>query len=168
MISNKIVGLLLIALLLTGCISTKPIQIDQLAIDDVKLPKSNCALNLKLFDNRPSAELGTIGFREFQFENYPDYLQRQLDRRFLQVENKAVFEARLLRAYIETNRTTLSFNVVVKMLEPGAPPRIYRGDTTNLNFFGNQSELAAFMERATIELVEKIAIGEGCADSAAR
>jgi len=157
-----------LVLLLTAC-STAPIRVEQKAIDDLTISERNapqCTLGIELVDARPESDLGTIGFREFVFDDYLGWLHRQLKTQFrteLAAPDAAVLRLELLRAYMETNRKTLSFNVVMRAARAGDPverSRLYRGASTRINWSGNQGELAAFIERASAEMIGHMRVGE--------
>jgi hypothetical protein len=154
-------------LALAGCVNTKPVVVAPAAIDDVRVV-STCGLTPVLVDRRPSGELGQLGYREFVFEDYIGYFERQLRLRFVGAGAQPTHRVELLRAYLESNRTTLSFNTVLRVRKPDEPDgtgRLYRGATTRISWFGNDGELAAFIERATADVLDKMAAGERCAPS---
>lgn len=151
-------------LALAACANTKPVVVAPAAIDDVRVV-ATCGLTPELVDRRPSAELGQIGFREFVLDDYLGYLERQLKSRFVGTDSQPSHRVELLRAYIESNRTTLSFNTVLRVRrsdEPDTQARLYRGATTRISWFGNDGELAAYIERATTDVLDKMAAGERC------
>jgi hypothetical protein len=150
--------------LLAACGTTKPLVIAADAVGDVPEAPS-CGLTMVLLDKRPSSHLGLIGAREFVYPDYLAFLERQLAMRFAGRESAPSHQVELLRAYLETNRTTLSFNTVVRVRKPGESDqeaRVYRGDTTKINWAGGDSELGAYIERSTEALLDTMAQGEGC------
>jgi hypothetical protein len=66
----------------------------------------------------------------------------------------------LLQAYAETNRRTLSFNFVVIVEDGESEPRVYRGQTTKINWIGSDGAIGAFVERAGVAVLEQLVQGE--------
>jgi len=154
-------------LALAGCVNTKPVVVAPAAIDDVRVD-ATCNLTPELVDRRPSDELGQLGFREFVFDDYLGYFERQLESRFVGTAPQPSHRVELLRAYLESNRSTLSFNTVLRVRrsdESDGESRLYRGATTRISWFGNDGELAAFIERASADVLNKMAEGERCTPS---
>lgn len=150
--------------LATGCATTTSIAIPTDAVRDLE-PASTCDLQVTLVDHRQSKHLGYLADKEFVFPDYFEYLDRQLRSRFVGEKSSPRIHVQLLRAYLETNRQTLSFNTVLRAYREGesnSQGKIHRGETTKVNWFGSDSELGAYIERATRDAVEKIAQGEGC------
>lgn len=148
---------LLAITLLTGACSTAPVRIPADSVDDLAKPAGagpGCAALGSFVDARPNAELGTLGAREFVYEDYPGWLRRQLAHRLggdgpqLRIE--------LLRAYLETNRSTLSFTVVLRSQVPGQPARVHRGSDTRINWFNSNGELGSFIERASERAITEL------------
>lgn len=157
---------------LVGCVNTKPVVVPSTAIDDVRVV-STCDLALELIDRRPTTELGQLHSREFVFDDYLGYFERQLRSRFVGDSQRPTHRVELLRAYIETNRTTFSFNTVLRVRgtnQSEGESRLYRGATTRVNWFGSDGELAAYVERATLDVLDQMAVGENCvpADAASK
>jgi hypothetical protein len=164
---RRCAGAACVILALAGCVNTKPLVVAPAAIDDLHVD-ATCELTPELVDRRPSDELGQLGFREFVFDDYLGYFERQLTSRFVGADPRPSHRVELLRAYLESNRTTLSFNTVLRVRksdEPDGESRLYRGATTRISWFGNDGELAAFIERATADVLSKMAEGEGCTPS---
>jgi hypothetical protein len=129
--------------------STKPIVMQKTALDNVPITAiAKCNAHAVLNDARPAEELGNVGFRELQYNDYAGWLDHQIGQIFANDELQTVepIKIDLLRSYIESNRATLSFNVVLRV-----SGKIYRGQSTRVNWFGGQSELANFIERASIQ-----------------
>lgn len=150
--------------LATGCATTTSIAIPPDAVRDLE-PASTCDLQVALVDRRQSTHLGYLADREFVYPDYFGYLDRQFRSRFVGETSSPTVHVQLLRAYLETNRQTLSFNTVLRAYREGESEsrgNIYRGETTKVNWFGSDSELGAYIERATGEAVDKVARGEGC------
>jgi hypothetical protein len=161
---HRYAGAACAVLALAGCVNTKPVVVAPAAIDDVRVD-ANCGLTPELVDRRPSDELGQLGFREFVLDDFLGYFERQLESRFVGADPRPSHRVELLRAYLESNRTTLSFNTVLRVRksdEPDGESRLYRGATTRISWFGNDAELAAFIERATADVLNQMADGEGC------
>lgn len=150
--------------MVAGCVTTQPIAIPPDAVSDLQNVPT-CNLKVVLTDQRQTKHLGYLGDREFVYPDYFEYLDRQMQQRFSGADSVALVHAQLLRAYLETNRSTLSFNTVLRVHRDGESPlqgRIYRGENTRIAWLGTDSELGAYIERATRDAVEKIAQGEGC------
>lgn len=143
--------------LLTGACSTAPVRIPGDSVDELAVPAGagqGCATLGSFVDARPNAELGTLGAREFVYEDYPGWLQRQLARRLAGGGPPVRIE--LLRAYLETNRSTLSFTVVLRSHFPGQPARVHRGSDTRINWFNSNGELGSFIERASEQAIVQL------------
>jgi hypothetical protein len=149
---------------LVAC-STKPIVMEKKALDNVPTTAvAKCNARAVLIDARPAEELGNVGFRELQYGDYVGWLDRQIGQIFVAraPAGDATVEPikiDLLRSYIESNRATLSFNVVLRV-----NGKIFRGQSTRVNWFGGQSELANFIERASIQALTAMRAGleESC------
>lgn len=143
--------------LLTGACSTAPVRIPAESVDELAAPARaipGCAALGSFVDARPNAELGTLGAREFVFEDYPGWLRRQLERRL--AGDGPPVRIELLRAYLETNRSTLSFTVVLRSQVRGQPPRVHRGSDTRINWFNSNGELGSFVERASEQAIKQL------------
>jgi hypothetical protein len=161
---RKLSLMLTCALLVAGCATTNPIAIPPDAVSDLQTAPA-CNLKVALIDRRQTTHLGYLGDREFVYPDYFEYLDRQIKQRFAGADSASLIHVQLFRAYLETNRSTLSFNTVLRVHrqdESDSEGRIYRGETTRVAWFGTDSELGTYIERATRDAVEKIAHGEGC------
>ncbi|NJR44205.1 hypothetical protein HC761_01825 [bacterium] len=129
--------------------------------------RSKCPIRLAFIDRRTDVDnLGVIGNRAVVYPDFSAWFSRQL-RTHLRAEESTLDSPKLLveltQAYMETNRSTLSFNIVAKVSEQeinGAPIRVYRGATTKMNWFGGDGETGAYVERATKDLLAKLSAAE--------
>jgi hypothetical protein len=145
--------------------STKPIEISSGAVQDLKVKSaelSACAFRVEFADKRSNQDnLGNVGVRGFVYKDFSSWFMRQVERR-LRTSDAAgsdpTLRVELLQAYLESNRSTLSFNVVLKSTLPGEDAIIVRGDTTKVNWIGNDGELGAYVERASDRALDKLTI----------
>ena len=104
-------------------------------------------------------ELGTLGYREFAYQDYSGWLRRQLAARMgKDSPDAAPLQVELLRAYMETNRSTLTFTVVLRSQLGDAPPTVHRGSDTRVNWFNSDSELGNFIERASAAAIKHLMV----------
>lgn len=147
------VGALIGALALASCTSA-PVRIDADAVDEIavsrRAPRASCISLGEYSDKRPVQELGTLGHREFTYPDYSGWLHRQLGVHLGEAgANTTPLKVELLRAYLETNRTTLTFTVVLRSRLGDAPPVVHRGSDTRISWLGSDGELGNFIERAS-------------------
>lgn len=171
----RLTAVLLILATLIGCATNAPRNLPVEAVDDLKVTdtmRSKCPLSIEFVDRRTDPQnLGVIGKRAVIYPDFGKWFELQLRARLRTQESnpdspKLVVE--LAQAYMETNRSTLSFNILATVtgggvkgqLESTAPARVYRGATTKVSWFGNDSETGAFIERAAQELLVKLSTAE--------
>ena len=166
-----------LAAALAGC-STAPVVVPADAVDDVALPAGGghasawiCGpVKLAFLDARSTPEMGHLGGRSYTLEELPQWLEGQLRRHVPHDEASAAeLDVKLERAYLETNRSTLSFTVILsaRRVDLGdAQSRYYRGMDTKINWLGSDSELANYVERAAANALQNLIDLEGkrCAD----
>jgi hypothetical protein len=153
-------GALAGVLVLASC-SSAPVRIDAEAVDEIavtkRAPRASCVRLGEFSDQRPVQELGTLGFREFVYPDYSGWLRRQLGTHLGETgADKAPLRVELLRAYLETNRATLTFTVVLRSTLAGARPTVHRGSDTRTNWFGSDGELGNFIERASASAINHL------------
>jgi hypothetical protein len=164
-------GLAFACLLIAAC-SNKPVEIKQNAVQDLRVNKqrvSPCTHRIQFIDKRSNADnLGNIGYRGFVFNDFTGWFERQVRTQMRDEqanESASPLIVELLQAYLESNRSTLSFNVVLQVSSHGSAPQIFRGDTTKMNWFGNDGELGAYIERASQSVLDKMHAAELCASA---
>jgi|GEM_PF-1534125 len=170
----RLTAVLLILATLIGCGTNAPRKLPVQAVDDLKVTAamhSKCAFSVEFVDRRTDPQnLGVIGKRAVIYPDFSKWFELQLRARLRTQESnpkspKLVVE--LAQAYMETNRSTLSFNILASVtssvtgeLVATSPGRVYRGATTKVSWFGGDSETGAFIERAAQELLTKLSTAE--------
>jgi hypothetical protein len=152
-----------------GACSNKPVEIRQTAVQDLRIAKakrSPCAFQVTFVDQRSSKEnLGNVGYRGFVFNDFAGWFERQVRTRLRSEEasdTSPMVQVELIQAYLEQNRATLSFNVVVKATNASKSVQVFRGDNTKMNWLGGDSEFGAYIERASQVVLDKLQAAQVC------
>lgn len=146
---------------LLGC-STQPMVVRPDAVSDLgAVPVAvaeRCPRLGEFVDARPDQDMGKLSFRDFEFPVFPSWFETQLRNAFPEDGNleRAPMRLELLRSYLETNASTLSFTVVIRATIEPQHPQVFRGSITKVNWWGTQSEFGNYIESASDQAIARL------------
>lgn len=152
----------LLAAASSGC-STKAVVLNHEAVSNLRTAPASrsvqCPSLGEFVDARPDADMGRLGYRDFDFPEFKPWFEAQLRAALPSGDNtdpEQTLRVELLRSYLETNRNTLSFTVVIRATLPGKAPQVLRGAVTKINWWGTQSEFGNYIESASTQVMARL------------
>lgn len=153
---------------MTGCVTQDVALRDQdvdVASRKALTGKQSCTLpHFTLIDARDKKGLGWIGGHELLYPELEDYMARTLEVSADRDERGQPLMIEINRAYIETHPSSLSFQLVLRVRTEGgvdAGWRVYRGNASEVAWWGNKGELGSYVEKSSRELISKLVKAEG-------